>query len=1506
MKKDHRIVRKTRYAVLLLIVLQFGLLSQQTYAPQEVRAQTSVITMLHEAEDSVRTGTVTTGYDATAATTYIEFGTQSVVPPTPPPDTHFQPTAPYYTTFYYPWYQTPKTDGRWSYWQDSGNNPPATWFGHFLPDKDPSKFDPATELYSSNDISDLYWQFTKMAEAKLEIAVSSWWGQGHKTDTTFAHIVTDVMNRSDNPYPNLRWTLYYEPEGYGDPSPSEIAADLNYIAENYGNQPGFLKIDGRPVIFVWASGSDGAGMAARWAEANQQATQQFHIVLKLFSGFRDLSPQPDSWHQYGPASRYSEHAPYSSVVSPGFWLDDGSSPRLSRNLAEFRSSVVDMVAADAMWKIVTTWNEWGEGTSIEPAEQVRFNASTGRDEPDPDAPPFKNAYIDILNELLPGLEQSPNTVGLAVMMSSSPNLASATTAFSFGAGGDHGANSSSTASLDLLAGSGTDFYLAVGDMSYNNITPESAWCDYVKQHVGAEYPFEVLVGNHEDRVGDDGFIDNFAACLPDRLGATGSYAHRYYFDYPSSSPLARVIMIDPNMYRGSSRVEYCKDGETTECNWLKARIDEAKAAGLWVIVGMHKNCITMGVKSCEIGTELLDLLADKKVDIVLQGHEHNYQRSKQLALGAGCSTVAINAYDADCVVDDGADGLYTKDQGTIIVVAGAFGASPYTVDTGDPEAGYFASYMGPNTEASSGFVKVDVSQSVLHVQFMNAKGTFSDNFTISQQGTIPTPTPPGPTATATPVECPVVPQDVGSATATIDVPADGVYAIWNRVSVSKDVSSSFWLQIDDDCATSVGGATLAPQEWVWVNYRDASPANTVTVALSAGTHTVKLVQQGPDVRIDKLLLTTDQTCVPIGTDGAECLAATNTPPSVPTNLVATDVQPNRVNLHWDASTDDVAVTGYDIYRDGNLLSTIPATTAFQDVSVLPATAYSYHVYARDGNSNVSDASDPLSVTTPTDQTTVQNFAPLADAYVSSRHLTRNYGGSSSLRTDASPDVRSYLRFNVQGVTGTVTKATLRINARSSSNSGYRVHTVANNSWTEDAINYSTAPDFGDEIGSSGSVVRNTWSEVDVTSLVKGDGEISMALIGISKTGIALNSKESRSQPQLIIETLTDQLILDDRHPGTQSILPVGDAMVRTDYPDGNYGSGSTLRVDTSPKTQSYLRFDLSGLVGTVANATLRIYANSGSSVGYQVHPVADQTWDELSISFGSAPAIGEVIGSSGPISPDTWTTVDVTALVTGRSSVDFALTGLNKTSIPLDSREGANPPQLVVQTVADATMVAALAPTILPITMVEAEGQGGRDSDHDGLSDDDEIFNHTDRVNPDTDGDGLDDLWEVENGLSPLDPTGEQGAEGDMDQDGLTNLDEFTRGTDPSALDTDGDELPDYWEINYGFDPRQEHGANGANADTDHDDISNIDELTNNTSPLSADSDNDSLSDLWEIEYGIDPASNSGDDGVDGDPDADAATNGLEQMRQTDPRDSQDTDKYIELMNSVYLPQLSR
>jgi len=104
----------------------------------------------------------------------------------------------------------------------------------------------------------------------------------------------------------------------------------------------------------------------------------------------------------------------------------------------------------------------------------------------------------------------------------------------------------------------------------------------------------------------------------------------------------------------------------------------------------------------------------------------------------------------------------------------------------------------------------------------------------------------------------------------------------------------------------------------------------------------------------------------------------NTAPTSPTGLVSSLVTPNSFTLTWTASTDNVGVTGYDIYKDGVLLAS--TTTTSYNVSGLNAgTTYSMTVKAKDAAGNISDVSSSLNVTTNTVVST--NLALSGSGYI---------------------------------------------------------------------------------------------------------------------------------------------------------------------------------------------------------------------------------------------------------------------------------------------------------------------------------------------------------------------------------------------------------------------------------------------------------------------------------------------------------------------------------------------
>jgi hypothetical protein len=187
--------------------------------------------------------------------------------------------------------------------------------------------------------------------------------------------VNTILNATaSSSNPNFRWGFYYENESQGDPAVAQLQSDLSYFKKNYSSNPALFKVNDRFVIFVYSDGNDACGMADRWVAANRALGNPAYIVLKVFPGYLNCSNQPDSWHQYSPASASDQQKGYSYAISPGFWLK-GQSVRLARDLNRWVSNVKFMVASGEKWQLVTTFNEWGEGTAVESA--VEWASASG-------------------------------------------------------------------------------------------------------------------------------------------------------------------------------------------------------------------------------------------------------------------------------------------------------------------------------------------------------------------------------------------------------------------------------------------------------------------------------------------------------------------------------------------------------------------------------------------------------------------------------------------------------------------------------------------------------------------------------------------------------------------------------------------------------------------------------------------------------------------------------------------------------------------------------------------------------------------------------------------------------------------------------------------------------------------------------------------------------------------------------------------------------------------------
>src|SRR5207248_6346726 len=99
-----------------------------------------------------------------------------------------------------------------------------------------------------------------------------------------------------------------------------------------------------------------------------------------------------------------------------------------------------------------------------------------------------------------------------------------------------------------------------------------------------------------------------------------------------------------------------------------------------------------------------------------------------------------------------------------------------------------------------------------------------------------------------------------------------------------------------------------------------------------------------------------------------------TPPSVPTGLRATAVSSSQINLSWTASSDNVGVSGYRVFRNGAQIATTSATS-FTNQGLSPSTTYSYAVAAFDAAGNLSAQSSPANATTPAPPDTTPPSVP---------------------------------------------------------------------------------------------------------------------------------------------------------------------------------------------------------------------------------------------------------------------------------------------------------------------------------------------------------------------------------------------------------------------------------------------------------------------------------------------------------------------------------------------------
>ncbi|MHC4702985.1 MAG: hypothetical protein ACYTFQ_20665, partial [Planctomycetota bacterium] len=268
--------------------------------------------------------------------------------------------------FFYPWYGNPATSGQWVHWNDGDYSPPSTWTACYLPSYPDSSWNPGVQLYDSTDTEVLRWQDRGMARAGVDIAIASWWGIGGYEDAAFAKAIRTCKS--------VQWCIYYEMEAYGNPTAQRIYDDLKYVVDTYGPTRNYARVDDKWLVFVYGAGGDET--ADRWRQAKALlAANGYHVYLNGDkSNGRELWDAVHSYHPvvYQGCTHTLPDVDDSAWIAPGFHFPADESPRLKRSLSEFASAWDNIVANRdrCRFVLIETWNEWHEGTQIEPGQEI--------------------------------------------------------------------------------------------------------------------------------------------------------------------------------------------------------------------------------------------------------------------------------------------------------------------------------------------------------------------------------------------------------------------------------------------------------------------------------------------------------------------------------------------------------------------------------------------------------------------------------------------------------------------------------------------------------------------------------------------------------------------------------------------------------------------------------------------------------------------------------------------------------------------------------------------------------------------------------------------------------------------------------------------------------------------------------------------------------------------------------------------------------------------------------
>ena len=307
---------------------------------------------------------------------------------------------------------------------------------------------PSLGEYDDRDAAVIAQHLQWSREANVSLWVASWWGPGRREDTTLRQHILPHAELGD-----MKIALFYETSGriQGFSDLSNVSSDISYIAANYLDHPNYLRIDDRPVLFIYLTRVlSSRGVLAETVDLMRTAATEAGFEIYLV-GDHAFGRPPSGSHGFEVLDGVTNYDVYGSVGAQGYagqaavdayfasqagWqalsqasatafipaatpgFNDkgvrGGHASVSRRLtadaepgtlfrAMLRKAVTQTETSTGNMLLITSWNEWHEDTQIEP---VHAAPATSLDDSDTgqafseglEYEGYGERYLDILRQ----------------------------------------------------------------------------------------------------------------------------------------------------------------------------------------------------------------------------------------------------------------------------------------------------------------------------------------------------------------------------------------------------------------------------------------------------------------------------------------------------------------------------------------------------------------------------------------------------------------------------------------------------------------------------------------------------------------------------------------------------------------------------------------------------------------------------------------------------------------------------------------------------------------------------------------------------------------------------------------------------------------------------------------------------------------------------------------------------------------------------------------------------